>query len=506
MVARESGVPPERSIRYRVGINLGDIVIDEGDIFGDGVNVAARMESMSEPGGVCVSDMVYHNVASKLDVRFRDLGERELKNVDRKIRAWQWSAEAAPSPPAPKGARPQPADRPTVAVLPFTNMSGDPEQEYFSDGITEDLITELARFRELTVLSRNSSFVFKGGSVDIAEAARKLGAKYMVEGSIRKAGGRVRITAQLIDAANDAHVWAERYDRELADIFAVQDDVVRQIAATLVGRLEHHRSARQTSDSLEAYDLYLRAREHFFSWTPADNARARALFEAAIAADPAYAAAYAGLAECQFRDWLNGWSGDVDADFSAFAANAARSVALDDGDSRTQLALGLAYLFARELARGGRHLARAHALNPNDPRVLAYLSRFALLDGDPEQAVAHISEASRLNPFGKYEWYIAQACFAARKYEEAVAAVTSIQNPGAVVAVWEAACEAMAGHEAEARRAAERALSLAGGWPALRAVAESRDWRAFLSARWPFRKPDDLAHVLEALEKAGLPV
>ncbi len=246
-------------ISLRIGINLGDVLIDGDDVYGDGVNVAARLEPLSPEGGVCLSDMVYQNVQSRIDASFDDLGEQSLKNIDRPVRAWAWRpANATPGPAA--ASKP---DRPSIAVLPFNNMSGDPEQEYFSDGITEDIITELSRFRDLFVIARNSSFSFKGRAVKVQEIGRDLGVGYLVEGSVRKSGNRVRVTVQLIEAASGNHVWAERYDRQLEDIFDLQDEITQAIVTQLPMRIQNARvdALRQKpSENLSAYDLFLQGR------------------------------------------------------------------------------------------------------------------------------------------------------------------------------------------------------------------------------------------------------
>ena len=351
-----SSLPEDKRIKFRVGINLGDVVIDGNDIHGDGVNVAARLEGLAKPGGICISGSVHEQVRDRIDLPFEDLGEQEVKNIDRPVRVWQWIADAglAAGVPAKTYEPLSLPDKPSIAVLPFTNMSGDLEQEYFADGITEDIITALSHFKELSVISRNSSFVFKGKAAAVRAVREQLKADYVVEGSIRKAGNRVRITAQLIDAKNDNHIWADRYDRDLADIFEVQDDVVRRVASTLVGRLEHERqerTRRQTNSQLKAYDLYLRAREHFFNWSIEDNRKARDLLESAIQIEPDYAAALALYSEVLLRMWLNGWSDRPEEDLAESFTVAKRADEIDDQDSRTQTALGMAYLFQRKLGQ-----------------------------------------------------------------------------------------------------------------------------------------------------------
>jgi len=454
----QRGIADDAPLRFRIGINLGDVIVEGDDIYGDGVNLAARLEPLAEPGGICVSEDAFRQLRGKLDLAWEDMGPQELKNIAVPVGAYRLgppSAEVAAERPSAGRARTH-GEKPTVAVLPFTNMSGDPEQEYFSDGITEDLITEISRFRELAVVSRSSSFVFKGKTASAAEVCAKLKAQYLVEGSIRKAGNRVRVTAQLIEADSDRQVWAERYDRELEDIFEVQDDIVRRVASTLVGRLEHRRqerARRQSESELRAYDLYLRGREHFFTWSLDDNRKARDLLRSAIDIEPDYAAALALLSEVLLRMWLNGWSEDPDADLAESVAAAQRAVAIDDGDSRTHTALGMAHLFRRQLEHGRQHFETALKLNPNDTRALVYASRHAVFDGDPERAIDLCRQAQVLNPYGKYTWNLGIACFVARRYRETVDLLEGMDNPPAAVLAMLAASYAMAGDAAKAAAA-----------------------------------------------------
>ena len=470
------------------------------------MNVAARLEGLAEPGGICVSGRVQEDTRGKLDIIFDDAGEQQLKNIAWPVRVYrvQLGGEAATARPAL--ALP---DKPSIAVLAFTNMSGDPEQEYFSDGITEDLITELSRFRELTVVSRASSFAFKGHAAAVAEIAQKLGVHYVVEGSIRKSRSRVRITAQLIDARRDRHIWAEHYDRDLEEIFEVQDDVVHRVTSTLVGRLEHERqerAKRQSKSELKAYDIYLRGREHFFSWSPDDNRKAADLLDAAIQIEPNYAAALALRSEVHQRDWLNGWSLHPQEDLSASYHKAAKAVELDDGDSRTHTSMGLVYLFRNEPDRAKHHFETALRLNPNDTRVLVYCSRHSVFEGKPERGVEMIHRALQLNPFGKYNWYLGLAKFAAHRYEEAIELLRNVRDPSPAVVALLAASFAQLDRMDEAKTACRRFLELANETPVMQALKDSADWRNYFAVRWPFRGNADLEHLLKALRKAGVPV
>jgi adenylate cyclase len=290
--AHQHEAAPDRRIVFRVGINVGDVVVEGGDLLGDGVNIAARLEALADPGGICITDAVQRQLAGKTGFVFEDAGERTLKNIAQPVRVWRWSG--APTSGALAASLPLP-DRPSIAVLPFDNLSGQPEETYFSDGITEDIITGLARFRSLFVIARNSSFAFRGKPIDLSEIGHRLGVSYLLEGSVRRAGVRVRITAQLIEAATGAHLWAERYDRSLDDIFAVQDEVAQTIVSTLVGRIEDARfreSLRKPTTSLAAYDCLLRGLAHWRSDMDNANQQALEMFEKAVVLDARYAVAH----------------------------------------------------------------------------------------------------------------------------------------------------------------------------------------------------------------------
>ena len=308
MLERNADVPQERRIEFRVGINVGDIIIDGGDIYGDGVNVAARLEGLAEPGGICVSGRVQEDVRGKLDIAFEDAGEQQLKNIAWPVRVYRvrLSGEAAQSRPAL--ALP---DKPSIAVLPFTNMSGDPEQDYFADGMTEDIITGLSRARWLFVIARNSSFAYKGRSTDVKQVAHELGVRYVLEGSVRKVGERVRISAQLAEGISGRQLWAKRYDRELSDIFAMQDEITETIIGAVepeLGKVERRRSAGKRPDNLDAWDLYQRGMSHLYEYTKDDLLRARQYFAQAIARDPQLGPAHSGLAETYYYEGVYGFA------------------------------------------------------------------------------------------------------------------------------------------------------------------------------------------------------
>lgn len=506
--AREAGTPAEERIRIRIGINLGDVIVEGADVYGNGVNVAARLEALADPGGICISGSVFEMIDGRLRSRFDDAGEHGLKNIPTPIRVFQLAAqrlpEAEPSVDAPAQSTGAP---PSIAVLPFENMSGDPSEAYFSDGITEDIITELSRFRDLSVVSRNSSFSFRSTNAPASEIATKLGVHYVVEGSIRKAANRVRVTAQLIDARTDRHIWAERYDRDLEDVFELQDDVVQRIAGTLVGRLEHERyerARRQAPGELRAYDLYLRGRESFFNWSFADNLAARDFLEAAVEVEPDYAAALALLSETVLRMFLNGWSEDDDDNLSRALELAQRAVEVDDQDSRVHMALGMAYIFHRDLDRARHYFETALRLNPNDTRVLAYYSRQAVLAGDTDEAIALCRRAKTRNPYGKYGWNLGIAYFAAHEYARGIEEIETIRKPPMAPLSILAACHAMLGNEMRAAQARDAFFAAARECAGTSGFTHPAEWRDFFAARWPFSSPERLTHLLEALNRAGI--
>ena len=315
MATRNAGIPPERRIEFRMGINLGDIIVEDGDIFGDGVNIAARLEALADPGGICVSRVVRDQVRDKLDFSFADMGEQQVKNIARPVRAHRVLVAAEAVAPASAGdlittsARPV-AQKPSIAVLPFANMSGDAEQEYFSEGITEDIITNLSRNRAFFVISRSTSFTYKGPAVDVGKMARELGVRYVVEGSVRRAGNRVRITAQLIDAETGHHLWADRYDHELADVFAVQDEIAQSIAGAIAPGIisaEIRHAQLKDPGQLGAWDRTVRAHWHIRRFTQSDLAEARRLLEEAVALDPTNSMALADLAFAHHFESVFGW-------------------------------------------------------------------------------------------------------------------------------------------------------------------------------------------------------
>ena len=439
MARRNIDVSPARWMQFRIGINLGDVIVEENEIFGDGVNVAARLEMLAEPGGICVSAAVRDQVGQRLeDVEFEDLGEQSVKNIARPIRVFRVRLEQDPktAPEDPKGAAAATAisKKPSIAVLPLANMSGDPEQEFFADGLTEDIITELSRFHDLLVISRNSTFVYKGKAVKVQDVGREFGVDYVLEGSVRKAGGRIRVTVQLIDAETDRHIWAERYDRDLEDIFALQDEMTRAIVATLPGRVEaatHDRAKRKPTDNMAAYECVLAAKVLHHRSIRADNAEAQRLLNRAIALDPNYAHAHAWKACVLGQTWVHEWCADREATFEQVAAELETALALDDNDSDVHRILAALNLMHEDHDKAAYHQERALALNPNYDLVVVQQGELLTWLGRPEEGIDWIKKAMRLNPYHpeRFWSHLGRACYCAENYAEAAEAFSRITRP-----------------------------------------------------------------------------
>ena len=439
MARRNADVSPARWIQFRIGINLGDVIIEDDDIFGDGVNIAARLEMLAEPGGICVSAAVRDQVDHRLeDVVFEDLGDQTVKNISRPIHVFRVRLEGDPKA-APEGAQDAVqattvARKPSIAVLPLVNMSGDPEQEFFADGLSEDIITELSRFRDLLVISRNSTFVHKGKAVKVQEVAREFGVDYVLEGSVRKAGDRVRVTVQLIDAETDRHIWAERYDRQLEDIFAIQDEMTRAIVATLPGRVEaatHDRAKRKRTDNLAAYECVLAAKVLHHRSVREDNAQAQRLLDRALELDANYAHAHAWKACVLGQTWIYGWCADADATYREVVAELEIALALDDNDSDVHRILAAVNLTRDDHDKAAYHQERALALHPNYDLIVVQQGELLTWLGRPEEGIDWIRKAMRLNPYHpeRFWSHLGRACYCAEKYADAAEAFSRITRP-----------------------------------------------------------------------------
>jgi TolB-like protein len=492
MASANGGLPPDRHIVLRIGVNLGDVIVEGADLYGDGVNIAARLEALAEPGGILIASTAYDHVKNKIKVGFRDLGAQMVKNLSEPIRAY--SIEALPRVSAMPTAVGR-GTRPSVAVLPFINMSTDPEQEYFADGLTEDLITDLSRTAGLFVIARHSSFAYKGKSVDVRSIAGDLGVRYVLEGSARRAAGRVRINVQLVDAIGGGHVWAERYDRSLDDIFKVQDEVAASIVEALVGRLtvaqvpERHRPA-----NLEAYDLCVRGKA-LFAQSPQAGLEARVLFERAIALDPGYAEAYRWLAFNLWSGWAN-WGEPMEPNRSQARSIARKAVALDGNDASTRWVLGLLLVEEQRWSEAETEFATALKLDPNHADAWAMSSELMVLCGRRDDAIAHIEKALRLNPHPPdwYYWYLGTAQYLDRQYDRAIETLRRVETYRTLSRRTLAASLAQLGRLDEARQEAELFMVSNPGFT-INHWAESH----------PFRDGAAQQHFIEGYHKAGLP-
>jgi len=504
LVERNATAPADKRIEFRIGINVADIVVEDGDIFGDGVNVAARLEALAEPGGICVSARVQEDVAGKLDLTFDDLGEQALKNIARPVRVYRVRniATKSPSTLAPS-ALPLP-DKPSIAVLPFTNMSGDPEQEYFADGMVEEIITALSRIRWLFVIARNSSFTYKGQAIDVKQVGRELGVRYVLEGSVRKAGGRVRITAQLIDAATGAHLWADRFEGSLEDVFDLQDKVAISAAGVIEPTLrqsEIERARRKRPESLDAYDLYLRALPFAYTAMPEDADKALGYVEQAIKLDPDFAVAHAIIAWCQEQRYLRG---GLHEDAKAIALRHARLAITMGGDDATALAIAglvIGFLEPREYDIAVSAFDRSLALSNSSALALGFSAVTRAWRGESTIAIEQAEQALRLSPLfdpfsNMRHMAIAIAHFVAGRFEQSVAAATrAIQaNPRFSPPYWmRAAALVNLGRIDEAEVAAQQLLN----------VQPQFSISSITSA--PFANPEILAALGHALRRVGLP-
>ncbi|MBI3757430.1 MAG: adenylate/guanylate cyclase domain-containing protein [Deltaproteobacteria bacterium] len=468
---KNADLPSERRMEFRIGINVGDVIVEGPQIYGDGVNIAARLEALAEGGGICLSGTVYDQVENKLALGYEFLGEQVVKNIAKPVRVYRViEPEAiAAAQVRSKGTSlllPLP-DKPSIVVLPFVNMSNDPEQEYFSDGITEDVTTDLSKISSLFVISRNSAFTYKGKAAKVRDISREMGVRYVLEGSVRKAGGRVRITAQLIDATTDHHLWAERYDRPLTDIFALQDEIVQKIVTTLKLQLtvsEQGWLISRSTDNLEAYDYYLRAIAQVYRFSQEGNVQARQFFEQALTVDPQYAEAYALLSWTYWLGVFFQWSRDPQDLERAFEL-AQKAVALQDSSPSAHVILGYCYLMKREYERAIAEGERGLALDPNRDLGYVGLANIMIFSGQPEKAIGLVERAMRLNPLypPHYSNILGFAYLLAGRYEEAVSALRQalIRYPSLLPARLNLTVAYIAlGREEDARVEAAEALQL----------------------------------------------
>jgi adenylate cyclase len=544
LAERNVELPYNRIMKFRIGVNLGDVIDEEGRIYGDGVNIAARMESMAEAGGICISGRAYDQVANKLGLEYENLGEHQVKNISTPIRVykvlsfpgaaahrvvqakdalgrrwrrialsiaavavvavvilgiWQFYTRRPSMEPASmeKMAFSLP-DKPSIAVLPFDNLSGDEKFDVFVDGMTEDIISALARFNQLFVIARNSTFTYKGKPVKIQQVAEELGVRYVLEGSVQISGNRLRVTAQLIDAITGRHMWVERYDRVLKDIFDVQDDLTKKLAGSLMGKLERATEATallKHPNSLDAYSLVLYGRDLVWKFTPDDNAKGRELFQKALTLDPNYASVYAWLSLSYFFEWQWYGAAKPKETYKRAVDYAHKAVALDPREAWARVALGMVLLYDNKHDQAIAQFEEGLKANPNNADLLAGSADPYLFNGQPDEAVNKAKEGMRLNPYypGWYLFQLGCAQYIARDYEGAVETLTKMSPLGEPRRIL-AASLAYLGRMDEAQAEAKRFL---------------QDNPSFSTSHWsstqPFRYDKDRQQAVQGYIMAGLP-
>ena len=505
MAERNRDMAADRRIEFRIGINVGDVVADGDDLLGDGVNIAARLENICEPGGIMLADDAYRQVRDRLDVNWQDGGEREVKNIARPVRVWAWLSTVYPSLTGPENdfktlALP---DKPSIAVLPFQNMSQDPEQEFFGDGMAEDIITALSRYRSLFVIARNSTFAYKGQSPDLRDVARDLGVKFVLEGSIRKGGSKIRVTAQLIEGNSGNHIWAERYDRELDDIFALQDEITETIVAAIgpeIDQFERERAQRLPPDNLDAWESYQRALWHVYRFSKDDNVEAQHLFKQATTHSPNFAPAHAGLAHALYYSYMHGYADDRPATLVHAFEAARAAVAIDDRDADAHFALGRILYLKRMHEASLFEFEAAVTVNPSLAHAhLGYGSALGY-SGQWERAIESLDRALRLSPHDPVIWVFSTAralwlIGSGRIEDAAESAAHAARQPTAEVTahIVLTAALALLDREEEGRRAFADALGLKPDIDA-----------AYVAQIFPFEDPENLEFILAGLRRAGL--
>ncbi len=541
---RNQDLPENRQVRFRIGVNLGEVIVDRGEIYGDGVNVAARLESLAEPGGICIAESVHTAVGNKLPLDYEDLGEQSVKNIEKPVRAYAAHLKPGAARPTPRAKRRHPMrhvmvagtaaaliiaiglivwltlwaprtelgsearmasrlpEKPSIAVLPFSNLSNDLQQEYFSDGITNDLITELSKLSDLLVIASNSVFTYKGRAIKVQEVGQDLGVHYVLEGSVQKAGERLRINAQLIDAGTGHHLWAQRFDRRLEDVFALQDELTQKIVTALSVKLteeEHKRLAHRYTRSVEAYDYFLQALALLSLRTEQENERARTLYQRAIELDPAFARAYVGLALTHLADFREGWSTRPEESMAQALRLAKKAVALDDSLPEARLLLGQVHFSRKEHAQALEASRRAIALRPSYADAYVLMAAIHNHAGAPADGVVFIHKAMRLNPRATYVYFLVlgHAHYLLGEYHEALLALTAAYDRNSrylLTRLLLAATYVRLGRLDDA------------GWVADQILADDPD---FNLDRWAQTRPDvnpaQLAEQVADLRLAGLP-
>jgi TolB-like protein/class 3 adenylate cyclase/tetratricopeptide (TPR) repeat protein len=493
-------------LSFRIGVNLGDVIVEGDDIYGDGVNVAARLEGLAEPGGICLSGDAYRQVRGKIEVTFEDLGERTVKNLSEPLRVYRIAVDAPAPDATSSGATVLPLpDKPSIAVLAFTNMSGDPDQDYFADGMVEEIITALSHLRWLFVIARNSSFTYKGRAVDVKQVGRELGVRYVLEGSVRKAGNRVRITGQLIDTATGAHLWADRFDGTLEDVFDLQDQVTESVVGAIAPRLERaeiERAKRKPTGSLDAYDYFLRGMAGVHTWERGAHQEALSHFYKAIELDPNFASAYGMAARCFSWRKVCGWMVEPEKETAEAVRLARRAAVLGQDDALALCTAGIGLGFVAGLLEDGDALIeQALTLNPNLAWAWLFSGWVKVWLGEPEVAIEHATRAMRLSPHDPHTFnmqsVVAAGHFFAGRYAEAltwakVAMRTRMNAP--LQSLVAAASAGLIGNSTEAETAMAQVHEIV---PGLR-LSNLKDFMAL-------RRPEDYARWTDGLRKAGLP-
>jgi adenylate cyclase len=497
MAERNAAIGPEHRMQFRIGINMGDVISDEGRIYGDGVNIAARLEGIAEPGGICLSDDAYRQVQGKVSAQFIDSGAQQLKNIVRPVRVYRVLAQGAVQAATAPLSLPE---KPSIAVLPFDNMSDAAEDIYFADGIAEDIITDLSCYPDLFVAARNSSFTYRGKAVRVTDVARELGVHYVLEGSVRRAGNRVRITAQLIDAGSGNHLWAQRFDRSLEDLFSVQDEVTQSIVAVLPARVQaaaFEQATRKTSNSLDAYDHLLRGKYCHHLETADANREAEAHFDRSIELDSRFASAYAWKA-CTIGQALNSeFRPRTPQLFLQMTQTVERAMSIDENDTECHRIMCRIALMQGQFAKSEHHLECALALNPNDPRLVVQRGINLTFLGDPEAAIPWIERAMRLDPFSAHRYYLdlVRALFMAERPTDTIVVLERTARTHWEHYLWLAACSAAADNQTAAHQAGKQAIALR---PRLSITA-------YTDGRFAWRRAEDKMRLRDALARAGLP-
>lgn len=504
LAAFNTEISKDQKFSLRIGISLGDVIVEGGDLYGNGINVASRMEGLAEPGGICVSGNVHEHIGRSLDVIFEDLGEQSVKNIDQPVRCYRVKPEAGgltvTLPLQPNSALSL-RDKPSVAVLPFANMSSDPEQEYFADGISEDLITDLSKISGLFVVARNTSFTFKGKSVDVVDVGRRLAVRHVLEGSVRRAGSRIRINAQLIDTGSGGHLWAERYDGDFDDIFALQDSITARIISALEVHLtaaDRESADRKPTHSAEAYDLYLKGRAEYYHYHPDHLANAVRHLEKAIEIDPNYAEAYGYLSYCRTSAYLFAWPG-ADENLDEALALAEKSVALDDKSAVAYTRLGWVQSYLGRFDEAFENLEKATTLDPRNAEAFYAFGETMNRAGQPEKALPLFEKAFSIETIVPPSWDFAVggAYILLRRYDEALPKLLPVieRVPNFLPArVQLARAYGEMGRAADARREIEALLEIAPHFTIKNA-----------SRMFPYPKEEDRRRLYDSLRNAGLP-